>query len=698
MMEWNLVLSPLLPLWALGALLAVAVVAVAVAAVARSRGTVWRGLVFATLIFALTGPRLVNEERDPLTDVAVVIVDHSPSQKLGNRPARTALALETLRKEMAGWSNLELRIRKAGTREDGETRLFGTLDNALADVPPERLAGVVFLTDGQVHDAPDDAGGFDGEAPVHVLLTGSRAETDRRMTLQNAPRYGIVDQEQTVRFTVEDTTGEGVRIGVGNATTVILRIDGEDLATQSVTVGEESSFDFKLPHGGNNIIELEVSPREDEITTANNRAVFSTSGIRDRLRVLLVSGEPHAGERTWRNLLKADGAVDLVHFTILRPPEKQDGTPINELSLIAFPTRELFSLKLAEFDLLIFDRYQRRGVLPMIYLDNVVQYVRDGGAVLTASGPSFAGPTSIFRSPLGNILPAAPTGAIIEEPYQASINVIGNRHPVTRALPGAGPTPEEAPRWGRWFRLIDAKADRGDIVMEGPEGKPLMVLNREGQGRVAQLLSDHAWLWARGYEGGGPQAELLRRLAHWLMKEPELEEERLVAVHTGARVSITRHSVKDTVEEVVVTTPTGAETTITLTETRPGEWSGALPADDQGFYRLKSGDLSTLVAVGSIGTGELADIVTTPEKLRPLTDATDGGIFWLADGDGDALNMPRLRQVREGRQTHGSDWLGLRRRDAYTVRGLIEIPLMSGLIAASLLLSLLGWTWYREGR
>ncbi len=130
--------------------------------------------------------------------------------------------------------------------------------------------------------------------------------------------------------------------------------------------------------------------------------------MRDKLRVLLVSGEPHAGERTWRNLLKSDASVDLVHFTILRPPEKQDGTPINELSLIAFPTRELFQQKIGEFQLIIFDRYARQGVLPIIYFDNITRYVRDGGAVLVAAGPDYASQTSLWRTPLDAILPAEP--------------------------------------------------------------------------------------------------------------------------------------------------------------------------------------------------------------------------------------------------------------------------------------------------
>ena len=140
--------------------------------------------------------------------------------------------------------------------------------------------------------------------------------------------------------------------------------------------------------------------------------------MRDRLRVMLVSGEPNQGLRAWRNLLKADPSVDLVHFTILRPPNKQDSTPVRELSLIPFPTNELFDAGLGEFDLIVFDSYHRRGILPMMYLGNVVDYVVGGGAVLDAAGPAFASPLSLSGTPLGAILPGRPTGRVFREEFR----------------------------------------------------------------------------------------------------------------------------------------------------------------------------------------------------------------------------------------------------------------------------------------
>jgi len=291
-------------------------------------------------------------------------------------------------------------------------------------------------------------------------------------------------------------------------------------------------------------------------------------GVRENLRVLLVSGKPHAGERTWRNLLKSDAAVDLVHFTILRPPQKQDGTPINELSLIAFPTRELFSQKIKEFDLIVFDRYEHRGILQLLYYDNIARYVeRHGGALLVGAGEAYAGQQSIVRTPLFPVLPAMPTGNIIEQPFRPRLTKDGVRHPVTHDLPGGD---INTPNWGRWYRQIDVIRERGRTVMQGVRDKPLLVLDRKGKGRVALLTSDQAWLWARKFDGGGPHTQLLRRLVHWLMKEPDLEEERLRATARGLNITIERLTMGDEVPNVTASEPGGKTSTLALAEAAPG--------------------------------------------------------------------------------------------------------------------------------
>src|SRR5216110_4041756 len=386
--------------------------------------------------------------------VPSLVIDKSPSQNFGERTRETGEAQEALVDSLKKIKGLEVRVVEAG-QADGETdgtRLFGALSSALSDVPIDRVAGAFLITDGRVHDIPPNAAALGFQAPVHALITGRKDERDRRIAIIAAPRFGIVGQVQTITYRLDD---QGVS---GDRAKVTVRRDGETINERTVLSGQTVNVDIDIKHAGPNIVEIEASPLENELTPVNNRAVVAIDGVRDKLRVLLVSGEPHSGERTWRNLLKSDASVDLVHFTILRPPEKQDGTPINELSLIAFPTRELFQQKINEFHLIIFDRYARQGVLPVIYFDNIAKYVRDGGAVLVAAGPDYASQTSIWRTPLDVVLPAEPSGRTIEGPFHARLSDLGKRHPVTRGLEGSETNP---PHWSRWFRLVDARSEKG---------------------------------------------------------------------------------------------------------------------------------------------------------------------------------------------------------------------------------------------
>ncbi|MBI3435714.1 MAG: hypothetical protein HY056_11660, partial [Proteobacteria bacterium] len=586
-------------------------------------------------------------------------------------------------------AGLEIRVVEAG-QADGETdgtRLFNALGAALADVPADRVAGAVLITDGRVHDIPAEAGALGFTAPVHALITGVPNERDRRVALVTAPRFGIVGQSQAIIFRVED---HGIAAGTAQ---VRIRRDGEEIERRSVNAGENVRVQVPIPHGGPNIVEIEAAAVEGELTNVNNRAVVSIDGVRDKLRVLLVSGEPHAGERTWRNLLKSDANVDLVHFTILRPPEKQDGTPINELSLIAFPTRELFQQKINEFHLIIFDRYARQGVLPVIYFDNIARYVREGGAVLVAAGPDYASPSSIWRTPLDAILPAEPNGRLTEQPFHARLSELGKRHPVTRGLDGAA---EEPPHWSRWFRLVDTRTITGTPVMHGPDNKPLLLLSREGEGRVALLLSDHIWLWARRYENGGPHLDLLRRLSHWLMKQPDLEEEALRLNVRGRDLTIQRQSMAETIGEVSLTSPSGTTRVLTLAVAEPGVWRRVIVADELGLWRATDGKLTALINVGPANPREFAEVTSTTQALRALTAATGGDTRRLTETSG--IVMPRIIAVRSGDTFKGDDWIGLRMRDVSVVRGIGVLPMFAGLLGLLLLVGSLAATWAREGR
>jgi hypothetical protein len=686
----QIAVDPMLPLWAIGLLAGVGALLVGFGLWHRARGSGWRMLALILGLLALLDPALVNETRRYAKDVALVVVDDSTSQSLAGRPAQTEAALKALQEAGARLPDLDLRIIRAGKTGGEGTALMGALDRALEDVPRQRFAGAVLLTDGQVHDVPADLSALPG--PVHTLLTGAPGEGDRRLVILSSPSFALVDKPALFSFRVEEPAGGDASVPV------TIQLDGGDTRALNVPANQDVAVEIAPRHGGQSVVEIATPPGPRELTLQNNRAALTVNGIRDRLRVLLISGEPHPGERTWRNLLKADPSVDLVHFTILRPADRvMDLTPVNELSLIAFPIRELFEVKLNEFDLIIFDRYRRRNsLIPATYLQAVANYVERGGAVLEVAAPAFATNQGLFASPIGAILPGQPTGKLLEGPFRPEVTALGWRHPVTQGLDGAGyPQTGAPPSWGRWFRAVDVTAGRGQVVMTGPDASPLVILDRVGEGRVAQILSDQLWLWSRGYDGGGPQAELLRRLAHWLMKEPTLEEEDLVAAVRGEQLQITRRSLTpapaDQRRFVTVTDPDGSTRTVTLTE-RDGVATGTAALSGPGVYRLAEANLQRVIAVGTVNPKEMSDVRATETVLQPVAAATGGAIQWLRDG------IPDLRRIELGRSTSGRGWIGLPERRDYDVTGLTRLPLLPAWLMLLLAGGALGMAWWREGR
>ncbi len=682
-MTASVILSPLVPWPVLWGLAAFAVVLLALAVWRGLSGWWLRGLTAAVVLAAIANPSLQEEERAPLSDILLVVVDESASQGLADRTAQVEEAIAGIEAEAAGRPNTELRIRRfADGAEDAGSLAMTALAELLSEEPRARVAGAVVITDGQVHDvalAPNMP------APLHVLLTGQETDWDRRLVVKNAPAFAILDEEVMLTLRIED---QGAAPGTAEVELTITVDDGEP-QTYRVPVGQDLDLPVMLPHGGMNVLQFSTPAAEGELTDRNNAAVVQINGVRDRLRVLLVSGEPHAGERVWRNLLKSDASVDLVHFTILRPPEKQDGIPVTELSLIAFPTRELFIEKIEEFDLIIFDRYRMRGILPMSYLENVAQYVRNGGTVLVAAGPEFGAVDSLWRSPLAEVLPVEPTARVVEEGFQPALTDLGRRHPVTEGLDALAPEGG----WGRWFRLVDVVPRAGQVVMSGPGDRPLLVLNRVEEGRVAVLASDHMWLWGRGYEGGGPQLELLRRLAHWMLKEPELEEEALKATAQGQALTITRRSIaEEPPGDVTITGLDGAQVVLPMPEVGPGRFALEWQAPAVGLYRLEQGDLTRVVAVGPSAPREFVETIATGAVLEPVVTPTNGGILRLEDG------VPDLREVREGRPAAGRGWIGITPRGAYVTEDVRVAPVLPGWVWLLLVAGLAVAAWLVEGR
>ncbi|NRA29509.1 MAG: hypothetical protein HRU11_04530 [Parvularculaceae bacterium] len=647
--------DPLAPIWVVVTLVSLLLISSVLRFRANRLGAVARSLAALCAGLFLLGPEAIQQNLQGLPDQVLVLLDDSGSMKLGDRSNLRDQALERLTAKFED-SGAEVITSRFG---DNESSSLGEgLTTALAGMDRSQLAGVFLLTDGRVEDLSTSAL-TQLPAPMHALLVGDKArEQDRQLSWISAPRFALVDEPMQLQFRIDDTESTALL-------PLTLRIDGNIVQTQNVPTGQTVTINVPMKRPGERIIELSIPTAAGELSTRNNGITARTNVIRDRLRVLLISGEPHAGERVWRNVLKSDPAVDLVHFTILKPANKVAAASDQELNLIPFPSRQLFLEKLQHFNVVIFDRYTYRGVITSFELAEVARYVEGGGAVLVAAGPELAREGSLATQPnLSYILPASPIAVADETPFIPTRTELGQRHPITSALEGSDD-------WGRWLRRIPAEAQRGQVLMETDDGDPLLLTHRLGDGRIAMLLSDHLWLWARGFDGGGPHREFLRRLVHWLMAEPELEEEALIAnLDEDGSLTVTRRSLSAEVNPVIVRTTSGDSQSLALEERGQGLFTGGATSIADELVRLETtlsnGRKLTAAAVKERGTSrEFAAVTVTSEALEaPLTDL-GGGIFEVQrPGDADIA----IRTVNANRERKaGANWAGITRRQASVV-------------------------------
>ncbi len=689
-----LAFDPILPMWLIiGLGLAIFITAL-LTATSGLKSYFWRLTAGLFLILAVLNPQQVDEDRTPLPDTVIVLNDVSQSMTVGDRPRARRAILNGLKDGLEQDTSLDV-IQVDVKGDESGTKLSSALVEALGTAGNNRIAGVITLTDGQIHDNMQTLESILPEnVPFHSLIIGDPEARDRRIRAITAPRFGLVGEIAEFELQVDDPGHEGERA------LIEVKLNGVPKARFPITIGDSLSIPLEIERRGSNTVEMNVVAAENELTLNNNVFVSEISGIRDRMRVLLITGEPHNGGRAWRNLLKSDPAIDLVHFTILTMPRvNATNARQSELSLIQFPTRQLFEEKLDEFDLIIFDHYRRRssrgrvgGALSIIrpsYFSNIVEYVEDGGALLLGTGPAFASQDSLFRSPLASILPTRPTGEVTLETFRPALNSKGRRHPITSSFKG-----QEEENWGRWFRLIDNAPVSGDILMEGADGAPLFVIDKIGKGRVAMLMSDQSWLWAKGYDGGGPYREMFRRTAHWLMGEPDLAAETLWASADGGDLLIERRSLQDIEAPVSVITPSGAERSVSLSEVSEGLFRGQLPAEGFGAYRLQQGDISTITAIGALNPKEYAELFPTAEKLSLVTQKSDGFIALVGLGQ---EPLPQVRRIDLNSDASGESWLGLRSYEDYTVTRSQRQPLVPPLLFFALFFACLAMGWWREG-
>ncbi|UMM63600.1 DUF7408 domain-containing protein [Aristophania vespae] len=667
------------------------------ALITRTRGQLIKSFAFVILLMFLAGPGIRQARYQPQPQDALIVVDHTASMNIRDRRDIADKAADNLAQQasqIAGVSTYRLDVND--DNQQG-THLFEAIKEEAQNHP--NLSAIFLLTDGMNHDTPQKLDnilpGFKGRfLPVHLLLTAKGEEKDRALQLLSTPPYAIMGTEAHIHIRVNDLGGK-----TGQSVKIYKRQNSAKPKFIADTLtGQTIDIPVKITQNGSNLIELSASKLPDEASTRNNRLVVSIQGIQDHLKVMLVSGAPNQSARVWRDLLKADPSVDLVHFTILRSPETSDDTPISDLALIPFPTHELFVEKTNQFDLIILDSFDNPNILPESYIDNITRYVRQGGGLLVVSGSELAEPGSLQDTSLGEVLPARVTYKGAETGvFKPVISPFGQNHPVTNHLSQKGPWGDE---WGPWYRLLKTTQIKGKVLLATKEGTPLLAIRHDDKGRVAQILSDQIWLWSRGGSGGGPQKELLRRLSHWLMKEPDLEGERLKARLDDHKIIVDRYSL--TPHDFLmadISSPLGEHFQVKMQPVSDdsNHLKGSLTLtsdeeDNQGIWTIRQNGLATFIADTALQTIEMQDLRSTAHKLEPLVEKSGGGIFWIGDH-----KVPTLRQVAEGHKAFGTDWTGLPLHREKIMGADHLRSILPSWLALILILPLLALSWWREG-
>ena len=670
---------PFIPISLLILLILLSLVVIFIGFKLKAPGNIFRATLICLILLSIANPTIVSENRENIPDTVALILDLSPSQNINDRKTLAQNTYNSIKTELEKINNLDIRLKTINGKKG--SKLFDPLVSMVGDISTDRIAGAIIITDGQIEDAPSILDNYNFKAPINIMLTGEKEEKDRRLIIESSPRFGIVGEEIKIDIKVED-----ISTNTPNAL-VTINMNDDIEQSRSIPIGEVVTITMPLERAGITSLNIEVEPGKEELTLQNNKSVVEINAIRERLKVMLVSGEPNMGLRSWRNLLNSDPSVDLVHFTILRPPNKQDLTPVGELSLIPFPSRELFQANLNDFDLIIFDQYHLRGILPQFYLKNVVEYVVNGGALLDASGPTYAGPYSLSLSPLQNILPTEPIGDVIVQEFIPIMTQDGERHPVTANLKD-----NMNSNWGPWYRMVEGLTIAGDVLLEGPEARPLLVLNRVGQGRVAQILSDQSWVWTKSGVNKGPQADLLRRLVHWLMKEPELEENELSARIDNDTILITKNSLTLDKKPIISTSPDNIKEEIILEDIGKGKQIGKILSPQEGTWKFSSGNSKISLIVGNSNSSEYLDVRTTDSIVKPLVNYTSGSIHWVNN----KKNIPQIKQIQKNKLTNNSKNIQLLKNEKYFVKSLQQSSLTPWYFVLIFSLILLFLSWYRE--
>ena len=601
----------------------------------KTSGVLCRIISFLIIIFIILEPSYKIENRNIETDVVTIFIDKTESQVITDRVKKTELVYNQLLDKLKEISNLKILeitlkdnkvIKRFGTYDDLinnrvskeinlRTKLFLTdifyhLNRNINQISSKKISTVFILTDGQIHDLKKNTNFEKINSPIYYILNGEKKINDKKVSVISYPEFGYVNEKISLDIKTEDFNSFNndeinLYIQNGNSPKKTFKIKNNTIKT----------FEIKLEKSGENFVKIFIDSDLNEISKSNNYKLLKINGIRKKLRVLLVSGEPYMGTRVWRNFLKSDPSVDLIHMTVLRTPEKNDNTPKEELSLIPFPTRELFEEKLYNFELIIFDNFKGKNVLSPLYFENILNFVDQGGAVLEITGPSYNSRESLFRTALGKILPGAPTGNVLRGEFKPNLSDIGKIHPITKSLFN------EFKDYGKWYEMnkISDINDRALTLLLGIDKNPLLTINRINNGRIAQIYSHNLWLWTKtNNNNGGPYNLLIKNLAHWLMKEPTLEENKLTATINEKDIIINKRFFSTPQKEDLkfsIIDPDGKKISKILKKSIDNEYSYNFRFKKKGVFIISDGNIVINISTDNFKKLEYENLNLTDEII-----------------------------------------------------------------------------------
>ncbi|MEW5850490.1 MAG: glutamine amidotransferase [Myxococcota bacterium] len=571
----------------------------------------------------------------------------------------------------------------AAAPQGNSSNIAKALTTAMASKPGRPLAGVLLISDGADNvDLPGNtipnelreklrAAGV----PIHTFTLGhERGFKDVAVASVAADDFAFVRNPLEVEATISARGFPGMTIPV------TLKREGRVIAQTTAVLPDgdgtvDVRFKFEPRDVGEAIYSVEVAEQVGEVLVDNNRRSFTLKIIRDRIRVLQVAGRPSWDVRFLRKLLKENPSVDLISFFILRTPRDQTAVRQEELSLIPFPTRELFTEELGTFDVVIFQNFNFAPYEMGGYLPNVRDFVvnKGGGFAMVGGELSFS-EGGYDGTPLADILPVTlppGRGHYVEEQYTPTVTEAGKRHPIL-SLGNTDPVTmmQNLPPFEGFNGSVGLQPGSEALLTHpaprsGPSGQPVLAVREVGKGRTLSLHSDSLWFWALpdAAKGGRGTAhrELWANAIRWLIGDPALSRVRVEAKSgafdpnepvvlvvrafdsgygplAGATVDLTLEGVGDNAPAAPtpdsVLPPSNARKVTSLQgETGPeGEWVVRLPSPGPGAYRARVTARAKGAALGTdedaflvrSADREIADGAPRPELMAALSELTGG--------------------------------------------------------------------------